>query len=105
MESSNRKLIRPPLAEPKERGAAAARTSSAAALKKTTPPEQTNAENYYWLKQMQAKTPMVLVMGDGEEVHGIIEWYDRACVKLTREDGPNLLIYKSFIKYLYKAGE
>ena len=42
------------------------------------------------------------VLRDGEEVHGVIEWYDKLCLKLTRTDGPNLLIFKSYIKYLYK---
>jgi len=45
--------------------------------KKIAPPEQTNAENFYYQKQMQARTPMVIVLRDGEEIHGIIEWYDR----------------------------
>jgi hypothetical protein len=36
-------------------------------------------------------------------LHGTIEWYDKTCLKLTREDGPNLLVFKSYIKYLYKA--
>src|SRR5271165_3889267 len=44
--------------------------------KKTSPPEQTNAENFYYQKQMQSRTPMVIVLRDGEEVRGIIEWYD-----------------------------
>ena len=73
--------------------------------KKTTPPEQTNAENFYYQKQMQTKTPMVVVLRDGEEIRGIIEWYDKACIKLNRTSGPNLMIYKPSIKYLYKEGE
>jgi sRNA-binding regulator protein Hfq len=95
------------LAEPKERSGSASRSSvkTAAAPKKQTPPETTNAENFYYVKQMQSKTPMVVVLRDGESLHGIIEWYDKSCIKLTREDGPNLLVYKSFIKYLYKANE
>ena len=36
--------------------------------KKTSPPEQTNAENFYYQKQMQGKTPMVVVLKDGEEL-------------------------------------
>ena len=52
--------------------------------KKTPPPEQTHAENFYYQKQMQAKTPMVLVLQDGEEIHGIIEWYDKYCLKVNR---------------------
>jgi len=74
--------------------------------KKVSPPEQTNAENFYYQKQMQSRTPMVIVLRDGEEVRGIIEWYDRTCIKVNREGGePNLMIYKPAIKYMYKEGE
>ncbi len=54
---------------------------------------------------MQARTPVVVVLTDGEPLHGTIEWYDRDCIKLTRNGSPNLLIYKQFIKYVYKDGE
>jgi len=50
---------------------------------------------------MQTKTPMVIVLQDDEEVHGIIEWYDKNCLKVTRDDVPNLMIYKPAIKYMY----
>jgi sRNA-binding regulator protein Hfq len=73
--------------------------------RKVAPPEQTNAENFYYQKQMQSKTPMVIVLCDDEEVHGIIEWYDKNCIKVNREGAPNLMIYKPSIKYLYKEGE
>ena len=74
--------------------------------RKAAPPEQTNAENFYYQKQMQSKTPMVIVLRDGEEVHGIIEWYDKTCIKIIREDGrPNLMIYKPAIKYMFKEEE
>jgi sRNA-binding regulator protein Hfq len=74
--------------------------------KKLTPPEQTNAENFYYQKQMQSRTAMVIVLRDGEEVRGIIEWYDRNCIKVNRENGePNLMIYKPAIKYMFKEGE
>ena len=121
----NRKLIRPSLnrdqarvteasserrerpARPSERSAErgierAPGTSS----KKTAPAEQTHAENFYYQKQMQSKTPIVVVTRDGEELHGIIEWYDKNCIKLNRSGGQsNLLIYKSSIRYLFKEGE
>jgi host factor-I protein len=73
--------------------------------KKIAPPEQTNAENFYYQKQMQSRTPMVIVLRDGEEVHGVIEWYDKCCIKVNRTSQPNLLIYKPCIKYIYKEGE
>ncbi len=109
MEPANRKLIRPSFVEVKEQMAPPNRRSSSSApvsaskAKKIVPPEQTNAENFYYLKQMQAKTPMVIVLQDGETLDGIIEWYDRSCLKVNREGQPNLVIYKQSIKYLYKA--
>lgn len=108
MESPNRRLIRPPLAQAvKEASGSRIPRAAAGPVKpvkpKQTPPDTTNAENFYYVKQMQSKTPMVIVLLDGEELHGIIEWYDKLCLKVTREEGPNLLVYKSYIKYLYKA--
>lgn len=76
-----------------------------AAQKKAVPPEQTNAENFYYMKQMQAKTSMVVVLKDGETLTGVIEWYDKTCLKVNREGAPNLLLYKSNIKYMYKEGD
>lgn len=74
--------------------------------RKAAPPEQTNAENFYYQKQMQSRTPMVVVLRDGEEVHGVIEWYDKTCIKVIRDNGrPNLMIYKPAIKYMFKEDE
>jgi len=72
---------------------------------KAAPPENTNAENFYYLKQMNSKTPMVIVLTDGEQIHGWIEWYDKSCLKVNRDGAPNLLIQKHCIKYLFKAEE
>ena len=86
-------------------GKAHAASGSGGGAKKSVPHEQTNAENYYYVKQMQSKTPMVVVLGDGEEVRGVVEWYDRTCIKVNRDGAPNLLIYKHNIKYLFKEEE
>ena len=99
METANRKLIRPSLNELKDQI-----TNRRNPQKKANPPDQTNAENFYYMKQMQARTPMVIVMKDGETLEGIIEWYDKTCLKVNREGAPNLLIFKPNIKYMYKAG-
>jgi len=113
---SNRKLIRPALnrndhprsdgdrrerSERPDRGDRGDRTNG----KKLPPPEQTHAENFYYQKQMQGKTPMVLVLQDGEEIHGVIEWYDKYCLKVNRIGAANLLIYKPSVKYMYKESE
>jgi RNA chaperone Hfq len=118
---ANRKLIRPTLnradhapnthgpnhvpSERRDRDRDRDRDRPAAPAKKAAPAEQTNAENFYYQKQMQSKTPMVVVLRDGEEVHGYIEWYDKHCIKLNRSGSANLMIYKPAIKYMFKEGE
>ena len=110
----SRKLIRPSLSAPaprtepvSERRERLERTDRMAASgpRRSSPPEQTHAENYYYQKQIQSKTAVVVVMKDGEQLQGLIEWYDRNCIKLNRNGGGNLLIYKPAIRYIYKAGE
>jgi len=105
----NRKLFRPALTDMKEqftpRPAQASPQSAAPPRKKPAPPEQTFAENFYYVKQMQSRTPVAVVLTDGEVLRGTVEWYDRDCIKLTRYGSPNLLIYKHFIRYIYKDGE
>ena len=100
MDPANRKLIRPSFNEMKETKGPPRKEGPP---KKANPPDQTNAENFYYIKQMQSKTPMTFVLKDGEMLKGIIEWYDKTCLKINREGEPNLLVYKSNIKYMYKA--
>lgn len=115
----NRKLVRPKLAEVKQRmtngGPATAtavapdpgarRSDHSGPRRRPAPPELTNAEAFYYLKQMNAQTPMIVVLDGGERLLGHIEWYDRGCLKIHREDGPNLLVYKHAIRYMYKQEE
>ncbi len=101
---ANRKLIRPSLSRSENNHLPGERRDRPIVAKKAPPPEQTHAENFYYQKQIQAKTPMVVVLRDGEEVHGTIEWYDKNCIKIIRPSG-NLLIYKPSIKYMFKEAE
>jgi len=132
---SNRKLIRTTLAEVKgkarevpqirersnggsqrgpssdsgrDAGREAARAAQQAAIqvrKRPPPPMETNAELFYYKKQIDAHTPMVIVLLDGEEIEGTIEWYDRGALKVNRKSAPNLLLLKRNVKYMYKADE
>ena len=95
----NRKLIRPTLSEIQDQMGARVQR------KKPTPPEQTSAESFYYLKQMQARTPMVVVLDGGESIRGVIEWYDKNCIKVHRPNEPNLLIMKTSVRYMYKDHE
>ena len=96
----NRRLIRPNLAEIRDNREKEHREAE---KRKSHPPYDTHAENYYYLKQMNKKTKMAVTFVDGQVIEGFIEWYDRHCFKLNRDDAPNLLVYKASIKYLYKT--
>ena len=96
---SQRKLIRPDISE--KRGS----EPRVVTRRKLSPPEQTNAEEFSYLKQMSARTPMVVVLTNDEQLHGWIEWYDKGAIKLNRPAGPNLLIPKHNIRYLFKEEE
>lgn len=91
---ATRKLIRPDSSEIRRDGRSVRR--------KQAPPEQTNAEEFYYLKQMAAQTPMVVVLDDDQELTGWIEWYDKNSIKLNRNHGPNLLLFKKNIRYMFK---
>ncbi len=93
---SSRKLIRPDKTEPR---------TGRGIRRKQAPPEQTSAEEFYYLKQMAAKTPMIVVLNNDEELQGWIEWYDKGSLKLNRHNGPNLLIPKHSIRYMFKEEE
>jgi sRNA-binding regulator protein Hfq len=95
----NRKLIRPNFNEIKEK------MQKETSKKKSHPFYETYAENYYYLKQMNKKTPIAVVFQDGQEIKGYLEWYDKDCIKINRDDAPNLLVYKNSIKYLYKLND
>ena len=128
----NRKLIRTTLAEvkgkarevpqPRERSNGSSRASNDSGRegrearaaqqhapvqvkKRVPPPSETNAEIFYYKKQIDAHTLMVIVLLDGEEIEGTIEWYDRGALKVNRKGAPNLLVLKRNIKYIYKADE
>ncbi len=96
----NRKLIRPDLSELKDQI-----PSPKYRTRKPIPPEQTNAESFYYLKQMTNKTKMVIVLKDGEEIRGVIEWYDRSALKVHRQGAPNILLLKDNVKYMYKEND
>lgn len=64
---------------------------------------QRHAELFYLQKQIQSQTPMVIVLEDGEQIEGCIEWYDRHTLKVRGRS--RMLIFKSAVKYMYKQGE
>jgi host factor-I protein len=110
----SRKLIRPtlPMPEPKldaGNGLAAIertqRSERSRPERKNLAPEQTFAENFYFQKQLQNKTQLTVVLKNGDNIIGTIEWYDRNCIKLNRPGKSSLLVYKPAIRYIYKSSE
>jgi sRNA-binding regulator protein Hfq len=66
-------------------------------------PPVRQAELFYLQKQIQAQTPMIIVLEDGELVEGCIEWYDHNVLKVRGR--AKTLVYKAAIKYMYKKGD
>ena len=66
--------------------------------------ESSHAEAFYFQKQVQQHTEMTVVMDDGEELSGTIEWYDKCVIKL-RAGRRRVMVYKAGIRYLYKTSE
>jgi len=69
---------------------------------KGKPPEQTFEEVRYLRYLIENKTRIRVRLKNNEEFSGTIEYYDRSFIRLTREDGPNLFLFKRDIKYLYE---
>jgi len=63
-------------------------------------PEQTFEEAKYLKQLIERSTPVRVKMAGGEEVVGIIEYYDHSFIRLTRQGEPNLFIFKHDIKYI-----
>ncbi len=59
-------------------------------------------EAFYFEKQMQQQTPLMVVLEDGEQIDGILEWYDAGSLRLRRANGSRVVVYKHAIKYLHK---
>ena len=121
--SGQRRLIRPSLPARSAAGRTAAlyghgSTLTARAVQNgTSHEESSHAEVFYFQKQIQAQTRMVVVLENGNQMEGIVEWYDRYAIKLRNvgtSNGPDnghsvgrhrVLVYKDSIRYIYKAGE
>ncbi len=119
--SGQRRLIRPSL-PPQSIGGRQTVTYShgpaltARSMQSAAHEDSSHAEVFYFQKQIQAQTRMIVVLENGEQMEGVIEWYDRYAIKLRNlghtngDAAPNasrtrVLVYKDSIRYIYKAGE
>jgi len=79
------------------------RASATAAFSKKTktpPPDDTGMESSYLKGIGEKQTPVIVKLYCGESLRGWIEYYDVNMVRLTRDSGPNLFIFKHEIMYI-----
>ena len=72
---------------------------------KARAPEQTFEEVKYLRRLIENATPVRVKLVDGEEVSGVIEYYDHSFIRITRDDAPNLFVFKHDIKYFFEELE
>jgi host factor-I protein len=70
---------------------------------RSVPPAETGQEAAFLRLLGQTQSPVTLKLVSGENVCGWIEYYDERMVRLTRNDAPNLFIYKDQIAYIAEA--
>jgi host factor-I protein len=71
---------------------------------KTPPPGETGQESLYLRSLSDRQVIVTVKLRDGETVRGWIEYFDDTMLRLTRENQPNLFIYKNQIRTISEAG-
>ena len=103
--NGTRKLVRPRLPARERRHDPHGEDPLSHAMQEALPNlESSHAEAFYFQKQIQQQTEMTLVLDDGEQMHGQLEWYDRCVIKM-RVGRQRVLVYKACVKYLFKTSE
>lgn len=77
---------------------------NAAKRSRTPPPEDTFEEAAFLKSLGEKQKPVSIKLMDGQTFRGWIEYYDRNMVRLTRDSGPNLFIFKHEIMYIAEDG-
>ncbi len=77
-------------------------TKTVTAKNKLKPPEQTFEEPKYLKKLIEKGARVCVKLTNNEEVAGKVEFYDATFIRITRDDGPNLFVFKHDMKYLYE---
>jgi sRNA-binding regulator protein Hfq len=77
-------------------------TNGAMSNSKSKAPEQTFEEVKYLRYLIENEVPVCIRLSSNEEVRGTIEFYDANFIRVTRQQAPNLFLFKHDIKYLYE---
>jgi host factor-I protein len=65
-------------------------------------PDHTFQEARYLQRLIDDRVPVHVRLSDGQEMEGIVEFYDARFIRLTRDSDPNLFLFKQNIQYLYE---
>ncbi len=57
----------------------------------------TGHEALYLRSLVERQVPVEIKLRDGERIHGWIEYFDENMIRLTRENTPNLFVYKHHV--------
>ncbi len=69
---------------------------------KTKAPEQTLQEVRYLKTLAESQRLIRIRLANNEELEGRVEFFDSSFIRLTRDQLPNLFVFKHDIKYLYE---
>jgi len=68
-------------------------------------PAHTFEEGHYLTHLIDDQIPVRVRLVDDQELEGTIEFYDARFFRLTRQNEPNLFVYKHDVKYLYELAQ
>ncbi len=83
-------------------GTVPGKNNVAGKVSRTKAPSQTLAEAGYLNQLIDGRVPVRLHLVDNQEIEGTIEFFDARFVRLTRDQQPNVFVFKHDIKYIYE---
>jgi sRNA-binding regulator protein Hfq len=70
--------------------------------RRKVPPAATGQEAAYFQRVKDARSPVVVHLVNGSQVEGVVEYFDRDMIKITRPEGPHVFVRKADIRYMYE---
>ena len=101
MRQRHRTKERPPLLEQPRRP----RSSRQSPPKPPKPRCDVTIEPSLYLQSMNSGTTLCLTLIDGSIWRGRVEWYDRDCLCLRREDGGFMVLFKTMVSQIAVVSE
>jgi len=71
--------------------------------RRKVPPSATGQEAAYFQRVKDARAAVVVHLTNGTRVEGVVEYFDRDMIKITRPEGPHVFVRKADIRYIYEG--